>query len=412
MSLLNSRLLKAIEYLFYLMILLYLVGKSFEVLTIIIDIIFIFYLIRNKESLVDYIDRYREVFYSFLLLLLYFLIQSLFTNNPLVSLSHSFGMVRFIILLFAVLYVFNTKEKIINVILVSFIALFIVNIDSLYQYIFKVDIFGVEMYGNGRRINAWNEMPVVSLYSGEFFGILLSSVIILKDNYRKVAIFSLLFFVVIFFLSGNRSPIVSLFSTIFIIGLFSSYKKYLFLFLLAISFVFSLTFFSDKLSNAYKDILSPSSNEAINGRTQIYVTSLEIIKENPLFGIGSGMFRYDFQDYYSRIYDKNSEDKMTQYYFKEAPFHSHNILLDLLVSYGFVGFLIFIFLVYKIYLIFVKGKDIVLIASVGFVYCITPLQFAKSLSQSNWQFYTFLGLIFMILISVYLDIEKKEKNEI
>ena len=156
MSLLNSRLLKAIEYLFYLMILLYLVGKSFEVLTIIIDIIFIFYLIRNKELLVDYIDRYREVFYSFLLLLLYFLIQSLFTNNPLVSLSHSFGMVRFIILLFAVLYVFNTKEKIINVILVSFIALFIVNIDSLYQYIFKVDIFGVEMYGNGRRINAWN----------------------------------------------------------------------------------------------------------------------------------------------------------------------------------------------------------------------------------------------------------------
>ena len=99
MSLLNSRLLKAIEYLFYLMILLYLVGKSFEVLTIIIDIIFIFYLIRNKELLVDYIDRYREVFYSFLLLLLYFLIQSLFTNNPLVSLSHSFGMVRFIILL-------------------------------------------------------------------------------------------------------------------------------------------------------------------------------------------------------------------------------------------------------------------------------------------------------------------------
>ncbi len=255
-------------------------------------------------------------------------------------------------------------------------------------------------------------MPVVSLYSGQFFGILLSSVIILKDNYRKIAIFSLLFFVIIFFLSGNRSPIVSLFSTVFIIGLFSSYKRYLFLFLLSISFIFSLTFFNDKLSNAYKDILSPTSNEAINGRAQIYLTSVEIIKDNPFFGIGSGMFRYDFQDYYSKIYDKNSKDEMTQYYFKEAPFHSHNILLDLLVSYGFIGFVLFVFLLYKIYLIFVRGKDIVLLSSIGFIYCITPLQFAKSLSQSNWQFYTFLGLMFMILVSIYLDLEKKEENEV
>lgn len=394
------------------MILLYLVGKSFEILTIFIDVVFLVYVIKNRELISVYISRYKELFYAFVLLLSYFLIQSLFTNNILVSLSHSFGMIRFIVLLFAVIYVFNTKEKIRNVMVVSFIALFVVNIDSLYQYIFKVDLFGVEMYGNGRRINAWNEMPVVSLYSGQFFGILLSSVIILKDNYRKIAIFSLLFFVIIFFLSGNRSPIVSLFSTVFIIGLFSSYKRYLFLFLLSISFIFSLTFFNDKLSNAYKDILSPTSNEAINGRAQIYLTSVEIIKDNPFFGIGSGMFRYDFQDYYSKIYDKNSKDEMTQYYFKEAPFHSHNILLDLLVSYGFIGFVLFVFLLYKIYLIFVRGKDIVLLSSIGFIYCITPLQFAKSLSQSNWQFYTFLGLMFMILVSIYLDLEKKEENEV
>lgn len=408
----NNNLLKAIEYLFYLMILLYLVGKSFEILTILIDIAFIVYLIKNKKIMIVFFNKYRELFYSFFALFLYFLIQSFFTNDILISINHSVGMFRFVILLFAIIFVFNTKEKIKNVIFVSFIALFIVNLDSLFQFIYKVDIFGVEMYGNGRRLNAWNEMPVVSLYSGPFFGILLSSIIILKDNYRKIAIFSLLFFIIIFFLSGNRSPIVALFSTIFIIGLFSTYRKYLFSFLILISFIFSLTFFNDKLSNAYKDILSPSSNQAINGRLQIYVTSIEMIKENPLFGIGSGMFRYDFQEYYSKIYDKNSEDKMTQYYFKESPFHSHNILLDLLVSYGFIGLILFGFLLYKIYLIFVKDRQIVLIASVGFIYCITPFQFAKSLSQSNWQFYTFLGLIFMILISLYLDIEKRKENEI
>ncbi len=142
----NNKLLKAIEYLFYLMILLYLVGKSFEILTIFIDVVFLVYVIKNRELISVYISRYKELFYAFVLLLSYFLIQSLFTNNILVSLSHSFGMIRFIVLLFAVIYVFNTKEKIRNVMVVSFIALFVVNIDSLYQYIFKVDLFGVEMY--------------------------------------------------------------------------------------------------------------------------------------------------------------------------------------------------------------------------------------------------------------------------
>ena len=45
----NDKLLKGIEYSFYLMILLYLVGKSFEILTILIDILFLVYAAKNKD---------------------------------------------------------------------------------------------------------------------------------------------------------------------------------------------------------------------------------------------------------------------------------------------------------------------------------------------------------------------------
>ena len=189
----NDKLLKGIEYSFYLMLLLYLVGKSFEILTILIDVLFVIYSIKNRNLFLEFYKKFKEIFIAFGVLILYFLIQSLFSNDISIALKHSFGVSRFVILLFAIMYVFNTKEKIRNVMIVSFIALFIVNADSLYQFIFKVDIFGMPMYSGDKRLTAWTDMPIVNLYSGQFFGLLLASIFILKDNYRKIAIFSFVF---------------------------------------------------------------------------------------------------------------------------------------------------------------------------------------------------------------------------
>lgn len=403
----NEKMLKGIEYLFYLMILLYLVGKSYEIITILIDIIFIVYCFMNKDKLLEFYTKFKRVIFSFGLLIIYFVIQSLFTNDISISLKHSFGMVRFIILFFAVLYVFDTEKKIKNVFLVSFLALFIVNFDALYQYIFKVDLFGKPMYGDGSRLTVWTDMPIVNLYSGQFFGLLLASYFLLENKYKRIAIFSIIFFVIIFFLSGNRSPIVALFSTLFIIGLISQYRKYFIFIFIGLGLVFSLTLFNDKLYKGYSAILNPTSNSATSGRHQIYETAFEIIKDKPLFGIGGGMFRYDFKEYYLKIYDENSIDTFEKTWLETAPFHPHNVLLDLVVSWGIIGLFLIIYISYNVYLVFIKNKPFSLIASIGVLYCITPLQFAKSLSQSNWQFYTFLALIFLVLVSVY---ESKKIN--
>lgn len=403
----NDKMLKSIEYLFYIMILLYLVGKSFEIITIIIDILFILYCLKNNNIFLDFYKKYEKIFIGFFILLVYFIIQSFFTNNMSVSIKHSFGMIRFIILFFAILYVFNSKEKIINVMKISFIALFIVNFDALYQYIFRVDIFGIPMTD---RITVWSDMPIVNLYSGEFIGLLLASILLLEGKNRKLAIFSFIFFIIIFFLAGNRSPIVALFSSLFIIGLFSMYRKYFILLFLILGVVFSLTFFNNKLYQGYLGILNPSSNSATSGRHQVYKTAIEIIKENPILGIGGGMFRYDFKEYYLKIYDEKSEDSYEKTWLEISPFHAHNILLDLLVSWGMIGLFLIIYISYNVYVVFIKNKPISLVASIGVLYCITPLQFAKSLSQSNWQFYTFLGLIFLVLVSTYETKIDEEKN--
>lgn len=406
----NDKLLKGIEYSFYLMLLLYLVGKSFEILTILIDVLFVIYSIKNRNLFLEFYKKFKEIFIAFGMLILYFLVQSLFSNDISIAFKHSFGVSRFVILLFAIMYVFNTKEKIKNVMIVSFIALFIVNMDSLYQFIFKVDIFGMPMYSGDKRLTAWTDMPVVNLYSGQFFGLLLASIFILKDNYRKIAIFSFVFFIIIFFLSGNRSPIVAMFSTLFIIGLLSTYRKYFIMLFIVLGIIFSLSLFNEKLYKGYSAVLDPTSNKATSGRHQIYRTAFEIIKANPFLGIGGGMFRYEFQDYYAKIYDANSQDKYEKEYLEISPYHSHNVLLDLLVSWGLIGLLLIVYISYNTYRTFIKNRPIALIASIGVLYCITPLQFAKSLSQSNWQFYTFLGLIFLVLISIYETKEIEEKS--
>ena len=100
----NDKLLKGIEYSFYLMLLLYLVGKSFEILTILIDVLFVIYSIKNRNLFLEFYKKFKEIFIAFGVLILYFLIQSLFSNDISIALKHSFGVSRFVILLFAIMY--------------------------------------------------------------------------------------------------------------------------------------------------------------------------------------------------------------------------------------------------------------------------------------------------------------------
>lgn len=405
----NEFLLKIIEFLFYLMILLYLVGKSFEILTIIIDIAFLIFVVKNKNLLIVFFDKYKNLFFAFGYLFIYFFIQSFFTNNISVSLSHSLGIYRFVILFFAILYVFNDREKIEKVMFLSFVIVSFVCLDAIYQYIFKIDIFGMPIYQGGR-LTAWSDRPVVSLYSSEFFGFILASFFLLKDKYKKFALLSLFLLTIMILISGNRTPVLALFSTVFIVVFFTEYRKYLFIIIGITGLLFSFTFFNNELSTRYQALINPTVSNT-SGRIQIYKTSFEIIKNNPFLGIGSGNFRYDFIKYYEKIYNENSKDIYEHIYLKNSPYHIHSTFLDIIVSWGFFGVILILLLSFRIYQSFIKNSSISLIASIGVIYCITPLQFAKTLSQSNWQFYTFLSLILLALINQYTK-EKKLKEEI
>jgi len=90
-------------------------------------------------------------------------------------------------------------------------------------------------------------------------------------------------------------------------------------------------------------ILLEFSNEGYEGldvtRMEIYKSALELIKENPFFGIGAGSF--------------------TEIFFFNTNFwkgHSHNLLFELSISYGLPATIIF--LITTINILYLSSKKI------------------------------------------------------
>ena len=399
---------KLIEYLFYLLILLYFVGKLFKGISFLIDILFIVYLSLNKELAIQFFQKYKDLILSFIIYVSYMILQSLFVDYKLQALKSSSEIILYIILFFAALMIFDKEEKVKKLIYTSFIILSIISFDSLYQYFVGHDIFGKPMYGGGLRITAWNDMPKVSLMMGEFFGLVTASILLLKNNSKKIAIFIFIIILIVFLLSGNRSPILALLSVFIFVSLVSTYKKYMIGALLLFGLIFSLSFMNKKLNNTYTHLLNPTTNTATSNRFPIYLTGVELMKDNLLFGIGSHNYYYYHLEYAQKVDWEKYKQYYVKHYMTHAPTHVHSVALDMILSYGIVGMFIFFYVLYQIYRYFIKNNSIGWIASIGFLYCITPFQFGKNFTQGDWQFITYLGLIFLAVISNYSKLKVKD----
>jgi len=398
---------KSIEYMTYLTILLFYTGKVFEVITFLIDILFISLLVIRKEKL--FFEQHKKLIISFGILLLYFAVQSLFANNIKVALVNSLGMVRFIILFFALWYIFNTQEKVKKLIYSIFIVLSILFLDASYQYITGKDIFGYPLYQN-IRLTCWSNMPKLSGSIAIFTGVLFASFLILKK--KKMPVLITIFLMLMMFFAGNRGPIVYLVGAVFIVLLFSKYRKYLFYAVFGFGIIVTVIFtMNDKLYEHFSVYKNPMNAKNNAGRTPIYKVGIEMIKEHPFLGVGSKNFRYDFKTYHLKTYDPQIDNnEYDEIYSKKTPLHVHSIFLSFLLNWGTIGSLIFFYILYQIYKNHIRHNEIAILTSIGLVYCIAPFNFGKSIAQGQWQFYIFLTLAFVVILGSYNKLKEERKE--
>ena len=173
-----------------------------------------------------------------------------------------------------------------------------------------------------------------------------------KDlNYKRIIIFSFLITVgFATFLTYSRNAWIGLITSLSILSRKKGIKLILIgliISIISLLLILSPIFIEDVQNNLInilpERILLEFSNEGYIGlditRSEIFLSGINLVKNNPIFGIGAGSF--------PAIFELNTS------FWKG---HSHNILIELAISYGLPATLILLITIS--YILFLSGRNI------------------------------------------------------
>ncbi len=291
---------------------------------------------------------------GFLLFSIYGILRSLFLEISYVSLSNEGSMFYFRYIFFAmgVWYLLDNNKHVSKCLLITSIAcIILVCADGLYQYFVGLNFFGNEKFHEDRLTGFFGKEPIIGRYIA-YLSIFTFALI--YQNFKKskkMMILSVSFLVmseVIIFLTGERAPLfyVSLF-TILIVIFIPHYRIY------RITGVFISIFLVLGIIQINPSAKSRMVDTTIEQVTQTkipylpysshheehYISALKMFHDNPIFGIGTNMFRIVCSD--------------PNYLYKErsCSSHPHQFYIQILAELGIIGFLFLLTFFYIYYLL-------------------------------------------------------------
>jgi len=374
-----------------------------------IDIFFIIILIREKnyKFIKDKSFIILFLFWIYLILNLFFSIDF---NN---SLSRSLGIIRFIFFAYAIRYCFNLNsstylERILNIWSIIFL---VISFDLIFEAIFGFNTLGFVSYMPGRLAGFLNkELKIGNFYHGFLF---ITAAFILMKQKNKLGFLSIIIFVTISLLIGERSNFAKvIISLIFFLIFFEkkllSLKKVIILFsiLIICSIVmlksqtrqnrFNGQFFNYIKENGLIEYLYVSQNYAHN------ITAYKIFLNYPIFGIGVRNFNQEcIKDLYN--------DEKLNYNKGRCSTHPHQYYFEILSETGIIGFILFlsafIYILYSGFVSYLKKKNLILLGSLSFaVSSLIPFL------PSGSFFTTYSASIFWLNIGLILALTNSNKH--
>lgn len=393
-----------------------------ELLMLLIISFFIFYSFKNKI----YLYLKNKLFIIFIIFCLYLILNSFFRYQE-VPISVLFFF-RFGLFATASWFLLDYKKNLSKYILISvFITSSFVIIDAYFQYFFGFNLLGYEYHDKSSRLSGFFDQELIlGSYIARFSPLYLLQLLFLyysikKKNNLKIILFSiaLIIYSYIIFLTGERVAFSYYIITIFLFLIFFNSKKINLLVGFILFFSMTLLYFSDdsrlikttSLQIKQSFIYDEEYGYKIKNIEEIPIehlkhwkTTILMVKQNPIFGIGPRMFR-----------EKCDDEK---YIVKGGcATHPHNLYFQLLGEAGILGFisliLLFIYILNTLIRNLKKRKSIEISNKNLMIYvssaCIF-LHFFPFLPNGNF-FNNWINITTFFTIGIFLHFNSKKNND-
>ena len=411
-------LLKVSLYLLPISLILGNAAVNLNCLIIIINLIIIFFF--NRQLFNDY----KKIFFIFIFFFVIIFLNIIFSNNIKLSLISSLGLVRYFLLMLAILYcIENDKKFLINYSKFLILILIFVAGDTLFQYFNGSDIFGIKpTTSHGQRLNGpFGNEYIVGAYLSKLFFISLIFFIISDKKYFYLFLY-LIFILSVTLLTKERMSSLMIIFTCGIFLLFLSKINLkikilyvLFFLIFSLSLILTnksikdhLVFYSlEQIGIINKSNLTNKDTENSSNKRIFfdslwgahYLTAYSIFLDNPIIGSGIKTFRVKCGDKkYENIKSKSKSARCNT--------HPHNIYLEIISEGGitlFLSFFLFnLFIFYNLILNifkFDKTKNLSLVIFCNFLMLFFPIQTSGSFFSTwngfyYWFVYAFIAYEF------------------
>ena len=404
--------------------------------------IFFLFLFYYKKLSTNFFDK--KIIYISFLFWIYLLFISFVAENKYLSFRDSIIFIRILIIPLAIYYWIGLKESNINkTILVIFLAILFVCIDTFYQFMqyesefgFGKDLFGFIPSWYGRLTGPFGDELIPGAYLSKFS--LLGLVYLLlniknKMNLYIASVIYLSFVGSVIYFTGERMAFATYLMGLLFLLFF--YKNKRFIFLSSLLIILLISFLTNKYHPFYNDYkiinstalhlglkiekqfkcgenkknnckriinLQPEflvviKNFKKSAYGEIYNLGYNMFKDNKLFGTGLNNFTTLCKK------DLRYKNIMKNY---SCASHPHNIYLQFLIETGVFGFLFFIiYLFYIFYFILKKNyNEYYLISLSTLIIVFWPFMSTGSLLK-NWN-----GISTFYIIGVCLAVLNLQKK--
>jgi len=321
-----------------------------EILVFLICFSFIWNLILEKKKIS--FNNFEIMFISFFFLIV---ISSLLSDYKLISLKSSFLSIRFIILIYAIIFIIKKLDYFFKYFFIICFGTFILNMFAGYLQIIEDDFFlpnlGIAeniivtgFFGDEKRLGSFL-CRILPLVVGCYL-------LVSKKEINKKVINVLILFIPLFFLVFLTSERMALVYCVFTFLFFIFYaakinrKVIIIISLLLIlipllSYALNFNKFKETVTSSYNQIFPNGKMVFFSKQHQVFaLTSIELFKDKPILGIGPNNFR--------RKCDEVSSDFITEKYgfdasdIQNCTTHPHNIFFQLLSEIGLIGIIYYI----------------------------------------------------------------------